>query len=155
MAEQMQQRQVAVKLRIVDVLGGQYIKEEGWTPNYVLTADGRKASRVNLLGTVISAPITDMNYRSVTIDDGSRNISVRSFDEADPFQGLNIGDIVFIIGRPRQYGAEIYIMPEIIKKVENKAWIEVRKMELGKIPEPSVQNAAEEAPVSLDDIEPV
>jgi hypothetical protein len=39
---------------------------------------------------------------------------------------------VFLIGRPRQYGSEVYIMPEIIKKVQNKMWIEVRKLEIEK-----------------------
>ncbi len=133
MPEESQKRQVAVKLRIGDILGGQYVVEEGWNPNYVLTKDGRKASRVNLLGIVISNPTVEINYRSVMLDDGSGNISVRSFDEADLFQGISLGDAVFVIGRLRQYSNEIYIMPEIVKKVENKIWIDVRKKELEKL----------------------
>jgi replicative superfamily II helicase len=37
-----------------------------------------------------------------------------------------------IIGRPREYGNEKYLVPEIIKIVEDKRWIEVRKKELEK-----------------------
>ena len=132
MPEQNQKRQIAVKLRVADMLGGQYIKEEGWNPNYILTQDGRKASRVNLLGTIVSMPMVEINYRSAMIDDGSGKISVRSFDESDLFQGIALGDVVFVIGRPRQYGNEIYIMPEIVKKVKDKAWIDVRKLEIEK-----------------------
>lgn len=133
MPEESQKRQVAVKLRISDLLSGRYVVEEGWNPNYVLTKDGRKASRVNLFGVVISNPTIEVNYRSTMLDDGSGNISVRSFDETDLFHGLSLGDAVFVIGRPRQYGNEVYIMPEIVKKVKNKIWIEVRKKELEKL----------------------
>jgi RPA family protein len=133
MPEKSQKRQVAVKLRVSDILSGRYVVEEGWNPNYVLTKDGRKASRVNLLGVVISNPSVEVNYRSAMLDDGSGNISVRSFDETDMFQGISLGDAVFVIGRPRQYGNEIYIMPEIVKNVKNKIWIEVRKKELEKL----------------------
>jgi len=133
MPEQSQQRQVAVKLRISDISNGSYVVEEGWNPNYVLTKKGIKASRVNLFGVVITSPTTDANYKSIAIDDGSGNISVRSFDEGDMFQGVSLGDAVFIVGRPRQYGNEVYLMPEIVKKIENTLWIEVRKKELEKI----------------------
>lgn len=130
------QRQTAVKLRISDITGGRYIKEEGWTPNYVITDLYGQVSRVNLLGTVVSVPAGEMNYRSIMIDDGSSSISIRSFDESDSFKDLALGDVVFVIGRPREFSSEIYIMPEIIKKVEDKKWIEVRKLEIeNNIPE--------------------
>ncbi|MBN2111509.1 hypothetical protein JW707_00250, partial [Candidatus Woesearchaeota archaeon] len=129
MAEQ-NQRQVAAKLRIADITQGKYVKEEGWTPNYVLTQDGKRASRVNLLGAVVSMPAAELSYRSITLDDGSGAIPVRSFDETDMFKEVRLGDVVFVIGRPREYGSEVYIMPEIIKKVQDMSWVEVRKMEL-------------------------
>ena len=48
-----QKRQVAEKIRIKDILGGRYIQEEGWTPNYVETDNGKKVSRVNIIGAVV------------------------------------------------------------------------------------------------------
>jgi RPA family protein len=132
MAGEIQKRQAAMKLWIADLLSGQYVKEEGWTPNYVLTQSGRKVSRVNLIGAVVSLPTVEANYRNLMLDDGTGKVAVRSFDEADPFQGVGLGDVVFVIGRPREYSSELYIMPEIVKKVQNKLWIEARKLELGK-----------------------
>lgn len=145
MAEQ-NQRQIAIKIRIADILQGKYIKEEGWNPNYILTQDGKKASRVNLLGVVVSVPTAEMSYRSINLDDGSGIIPIRSFDETDLFQGLTLGDVVFVIGRPREYGSEIYIMPEIVKKIENKLWIEVRKTELEKEGGQTVHQTTENLP---------
>ena len=97
MAGENQKRQAAVKLWIADLLSGQYVKEEGWTPNYVLTAGGRKASRVNLIGAVVSIPTADASYRNIMLDDGTGNIGVRSFDDTNPFEGIGLGDVVFVV----------------------------------------------------------
>jgi hypothetical protein len=65
------------------------------------------------------------------IDDGSANISLRLFEENKLFESVNIGDSVLVIGRPREFGTERYIVPEIIKKIEDANWIKLRKLELG------------------------
>ena len=75
---------------------------------------------------------TDTNYYSFVLDDGTGKISVRSFEKKDIIENLEIGDIVLLIGRLREFGQERYIIPEIIKKIENKDWVEVRKLELKK-----------------------
>jgi hypothetical protein len=36
-----------------------------------------------------------------------------------------------VVGRPREYMDEKYIVAEIMKKIENPGWVEVRKLELG------------------------
>lgn len=127
------QRQVAYKLRIKEIINGNYVKQEGWNPNYILTGDNRKISRVNLICVVVSKPIEEgTNYNSIILDDGGAKISVRTFDDGKIFDSVEIGDVVLLIGRPREYGQEKYIVPEIIKKIENKEWIEVRKLELKK-----------------------
>jgi RPA family protein len=124
-----QKRQIACKVRVSDLTEGEYIKEEGWNPNYISTKKGEKISRVNIIAAVISIN-NEGNYTSVIIDDGSGNISLRSFEENQQIKNLEVGDIVLVVGRPREYGSEKYIMPEIIKKIENKKWIDVRKLEL-------------------------
>ena len=131
MAQQIK-RQIAEKIRIADLKDGQYIKEEGLRPNYVMLKNGHKISRVNLVGTVVSNN-TDLGYRDVCIDDGSAKISIRAFEQNPAMDALSIGDPVFIIGRPREYGQEIYVLPEIINKIENMKWLEVRQLELAKI----------------------
>ncbi len=128
--EKQQKRQVAYKVRIKDILDGEYVKEEGWMPNYVRLVDGAKVSRVNIIGTIV-LKTDEQNYKSIIIDDASGKLPVRSFEEHELFNGVEIGDVVLIIGRPREFG-EKYIVPEIIKKINDQAWIEVRKVELKK-----------------------
>jgi len=123
-------RQTAYKVRISDLVNGSYVKEEGWTPNYIVTANGLQISRANIIGVLIEKDINQEGYSSLVIDDGSATIAVRSFERHPILEELETGDIILIIGKPREYGNEKYIVPEIIKKVENKKWLEVRKAEL-------------------------
>ena len=127
-----QKRQTAFKARISDISSGKYVKEEGWQPNYVITQSGRKVSRVNLAGVVISPPTDETGFMSAQVDDGSGSISIRVFDNPKLLQGISIGDLLFVIGRPRQYGSETYVLAEIARKIQDKRWMELRKLELEK-----------------------
>ncbi len=119
-------RQIAYKVRINDILNGDYIKQEGWKPSYIKTNFG-KISRVNILATLVSKS----EDNSFIVDDGSNKINVRSFEEID-LSPFNIGDIIMVIGKAREWNSQRYIVPEIIKKINNKKWVTVRKLELGK-----------------------
>src|SRR3989338_7071107 len=120
-------RQVAYKVRIKDLADGRYVKEEGeWTPNYVLVGE-TQVSRVNLIATVVSA---SKDSNSLIIDDGSGKISLRAFNDNKILGNIDIGDIVLVIARPREFSQEKYLVPEIIKKIENHKWLRVRKLEL-------------------------
>ncbi len=135
-----QKRQTAFIVRISDILSGSYIKEEGWQPNYIKLGD-KRVSRVNIIATVISKP-EEEPFKTMVVDDGAR-ISVRSFEENDLFKSIEIGDIILIIGRPREYSEQKYIMPEIIRKVDEK-WAEVRKLQLHMLwPEPAYNQEEE------------
>ena len=122
-------RQVAHLVRIKQLLTGTYVREEGWIPNYVLVDDRRKISRVNLLCSVVSKDDA-ADTKSIVVDDGSGTISLRTFDDANPFSELIVGSTMMVIGRPREYGTEKYIIPEIIKKINNPKWVSVRQKEL-------------------------
>ena len=80
MPEQFQDRQIAVKLRISEIKEGDYVMEEGWKPNYLLTKKGEKVSRVNLMGVVLDKEESGSMFNLV-LDDGSGKIIVRSFEE--------------------------------------------------------------------------
>jgi hypothetical protein len=127
MAFEQQKRQIAYKVKIKDIVQGRYVKDDV-EPSYVLS-DNQKISRVNLLATIVAKSNTG-NPQSMLLDDGSGKISVRFFQEQPKASLIDIGDSVLLIGRVREYNAERYIAPEIVKKIENKAWIEVRKLEL-------------------------
>ncbi len=132
MPSENQKRLVAQKVSIKEILQGEYVKEDGWNPNYIIT-DGKKIYRINLISVVLSkSNQTDTNYYSLLLDDGTSKISARSFEKNYIIENLEIGDVVLLIGRAREYGKERYVIPEIIKKIENKGWIEVRKLELRK-----------------------
>jgi len=125
-------RQTAFKVWISDLLSNPYKKDAGeWSPNYILIND-KKISRVNLLATVIMKyENPDGNYVSITLDDSSSSIRVKAWGDDIPIlKNINIGDTILLIGRPREFSGEIYIVPEIIKKIDNPVWQKIRKLEL-------------------------
>ena len=88
-----------------------------------LIIEGRKVRRVRILGKV-----EDINIGNITsfYVDG---VNVRYFEEKSVY--IEEGDIVDIIGRPRVYDGEKYIMVEIIRKRDEK-WIKLRDLEIKK-----------------------
>lgn len=146
MANEGVKRQTAVKIKISDLKESRYVKATGeWEPNYILTPYNTKVSRVNLLGTVINE-----EENNFTIDDGSGNITIRSFEEP-PYKPA-MGEVLTIIGRPREFSEETYIVPEIIKPITNnkEKWIELRKLELDKL----YKGMKKETPVEVPQKEP-
>jgi RPA family protein len=147
-----QKRQIACKVRIKEIINGRFVQEEGWTPNYVETDDGRKVSRANIIGAVVAKEENgDINYNSIVVEDGTGKISLRAFKEdAKKLKDAKIGDVVLVIGRPREYGSERYILLEIIKIINDRKWIDVRRLEIEK----SRQNNLEkEEAKSIEDAE--
>ncbi len=143
MADEPQKRQVARKLWIRDILAGAYIKEEGFKPNYVLLQDNSRAARVNVLGVVVSTS-TD-GLPTLVLDDGSGKITVRTFEPSARMSAVQVGDAVLVVGRPRQFSNEIYVLPEILRTITDLSWLEVRKRELSPVMAAPVQeNTAED-----------
>ncbi len=148
MAEEQQKRQVARKLWIKDILAGRYVKEDGFKPNHIVLRDNSVAARVNVIGVVVFS--SEEGLPIISIDDGSGRISVRAFEPNERMSSVKVGDVVVVIGRPRQFAAEMYILPEIVRKLSDLGWIEVRKAELAPIqsvpaPEAREENFTEEA----------
>ena len=122
-----QKRQIAYKIRISDILDSRYIKTQGFNPNYI-EKYGKEISRINIIGTIVLKSDQD-NYKTLVIDDGTGKISVRIFESNALLDNINIGDVVTIIGRPREFSSEQYIHIEIIKKID-PSWLKVRDIEL-------------------------
>ncbi|MAF51076.1 MAG: hypothetical protein CMH64_03200 [Nanoarchaeota archaeon] len=136
--QEMQQRQVAYKVRIGEISRGQYVEKDGWEPNYIQVGE-KQISRVNIIANVVDKQIGD-NLSSLTIDDGSGNIQVRAFKEDSiRLNSVEIGDVVIVVGRPRKYGNNFFISYEIAKKID-PLWAKVRQKELGEMPK--VENSA-------------
>ncbi|MBI1972914.1 hypothetical protein HYS50_02830 [Candidatus Woesearchaeota archaeon] len=148
----MQGRQTAYKLWIAEIIDADYTRQEGeWEPNS-LDIKGIKVARVNVLGTITEVFVNPTgDYAAVTIEDGSASVAIRVFKgDVRLVTGLNIGDSILVIGRPKQYQNEIYIVPETVKKLDHPAWMKVRKAELMQargIIQQKVQPAPQEASV--------
>lgn len=135
------ERNTAHKCFIADLLKAPFVRKEGYESSYLSTPYGNIA-RVNLLGAVVSADPT-----TLILDDGTGKLSVRSFEPIT--QAPELGSVVLVIGKPRQYREETYVVPEIIKEIKNKAWIAYRKKELSlrkKVQEPVPEQTPKPAP---------
>jgi RPA family protein len=131
MEEKVKIRQTAYKVPIAAIIKGRYVKDsEGVSPNYIEFGQ-LKFSRVNLIAIVVSVEGNAGMVNSIAIDDGTEKISLRSFEQGLP-QDILVGDIIMVIGRPREFGNEKYIVPEIIKKT-NEKWMRIRNLELQKL----------------------
>ena len=127
--QKFQKRQTAYKVRVKDILNSKYTKTEGSASNY-LELDEKKISRVNVMGVIVQKLELD-NYKTIMMDDGTGRISTRVFEENMLLDKVDVGDVVLIIGRPREFSSEKYIIIETIKKI-NPIWAKVRKLEFEK-----------------------
>lgn len=123
-----QKRQIAYKARICDILNGGFARGD-FSSGYI-RVNNVDVSRVNIIATVVYKPEHTANYGSVIVDDGTGRISLRSFNDGNVFLKSNIGDVILIIGRVREFNNERYISSEIFKKINNIDWVNVRKLEL-------------------------
>ncbi len=130
----MQARQTAYKLWIASILSSPYTKTTGeFSPNYITFKD-QQISRVNIMANVIETFASpEDTHASLTVDDGSGTIRIRVFkDNLALLRDIEMGDLVLIIGKIREYNNELYILPEIVKKLTNASWGKLRRLELTK-----------------------
>lgn len=123
-----QKRQIAYKIKISDILNGSFIRDE-FSAGYIKLND-TNISRINVIATVVYKAEHASSYSSAVIDDGTGKILLRSFEKVDIFLKVDVGDIVLMIGKIREFNNEKYIIPEILKKINNVGWLNVRKLEL-------------------------
>jgi RPA family protein len=125
-------RHPAVKIWIASLLTSKSMKDEGEFGSTFFVVGNRKVARVNLIASIISVyKNEDGSYASADIDDGSGLIRLKSWrEDVKNLVGLNVGDLVMVIGRPREYAEEIYVSPEIVKRLDNPLWSKLRKLEL-------------------------
>jgi len=121
-------RETAIICTIKDLLSGSFVKTEGLTPSYFSTDRGN-ISRANIIGVIVNR-----DAEGFVVDDGTGRLLLRSFDQQPSISDEDIGALVMIIGRPRIFNEQKYIVPEIIKRIDHK-WGEFRKayLEIHKI----------------------
>ncbi|HLC58522.1 MAG TPA: OB-fold nucleic acid binding domain-containing protein [Candidatus Nanoarchaeia archaeon] len=127
---EIQQRNTAYKVWIANLLKGSYVKGLGEFESGYVEVKNNRVSRVNLVGSVIDR-FEGNNFLSLSLDDGSGVIALRSWNEdVNIFSGVEIGDLILVIGKLKEYSGRAYITPEIVKKLDNPLWLKVRKLEL-------------------------
>ncbi|MBU0898826.1 MAG: hypothetical protein KKB03_01500 [Nanoarchaeota archaeon] len=127
------QRMTAIKMNISDIVNGQWVKKEGFEPSFVVTSSGEEISRTRFLGTVVGKFVAeDGNFASITIDDSTDTIRAKTFKTAKPIDTVEIGDVIDMIGKIREYNAEIYMIPEIVKKIIDPNLELLHRLEINK-----------------------
>ncbi|MBI4452994.1 hypothetical protein HY637_06200 [Candidatus Woesearchaeota archaeon] len=122
-----QKRQVAYKVRISYILNSNFAKDDS-SAGY-LKLGNLNVSRVNVIANIVYKS-EQGNSANAIIDDGTGKISLRIFENNDIFSKADVGDFVLVIGRVREFGNERYVLPEILRKIEDNGWVNLRKLEL-------------------------
>ncbi|MDI6819471.1 MAG: hypothetical protein QMC89_01000 [Candidatus Hodarchaeaceae archaeon] len=126
-------RSTAFKVKIEDLVGGKYVRSpDGTEPSHLLTPWGQRISRARVLATVVEKYLSeDQTYATLRIDDGSETIRLKAWQQdVRTLADLNIGELIDVIGRVREYAGEIYLVPEMIARVEDPNWELVRELEI-------------------------
>jgi RPA family protein len=131
MATTIQKRNTAYKVWISDLLNSNYVNGNSDNSNFFKVRD-KEVHRVNLVANVVFKYDTpERSYGALTIDDGSGSIRLKAWrDDVAILDGVKIGDMVLVIGRPRTFNEETYITPELVKVITDPNWELVRKLEL-------------------------
>jgi len=126
-------RSTAYKLKIEDLVRGQYVRSpEGTEPSYLLTPWNQHIPRARVLGTIVDKFVRDdQGYATLRLDDGSETISLRAWREGVPeLARFEVGDLIDVAGRVREFEGEVYLVPEFIFRVEDPNWELVRELEI-------------------------
>lgn len=129
MADEFKKRQTAYKHSVGMILNGTpRIVQEKFQFQEIF---GNNVYRVSVIGNVVDKYVSNQKpYSNVTIDDGTGTIRLKAFaDNAQTLMPFEIGDTVKTIGIIRLYNEELYIVPEIVVRVDIK-WLLARKLEL-------------------------
>lgn len=120
-------RDVAQRISVAGILNGNFQENEYGAST--LNVNGNPIRRINLLATVVAKNDRE-GQKSLVVDDGTGQIRLRFFENDWQFGKSEIGDFVLIIGRLRRFGAESYVVPEILKPVKDVKWADARRLEL-------------------------
>jgi len=125
-------RSVALKVKIEDLVNGKYVRQSDAEPSHLLSPWGQHILRARAIATVIEKFISqDQNYGVLRVDDGSETIRLKAWgQDVKTLADFKVGDLIDVIGRVREYEGEVYLLPEVIARIEDPNWELVREMEV-------------------------
>lgn len=122
-----------VKEWICNLSHGNYtVTDNPLEPNFLVTPFGEEIHRTRVMGTIVSKYVSeDGNYVSLTIDDTTGTIRVKGWrEDALTLQEYEVGEVVEVFGEIREYRGEIYLMPELVIRVNDPHKELLRELEL-------------------------
>lgn len=126
-----EKRLTAIKSSIGVLARGKFHPAEGFTSGYIVTSQGSKVSRARVMATVVGKFVSeDGLYGSLTLDDETDTIRVKIFKNTKIIEDIEVGDIVDVFGKMREYNGEIYVSPEIVRKITDPNYLILRMAEL-------------------------
>jgi len=125
-------RSTAYKLKIKDLVGGKYVPPSEEAPGHLVTPWGEKVLRAHLIATIVDKFVRDdEGYAAMWLDDGSATIRAKAWGEdVRRMTRFEVGDLVEVVGRVREYDGEVHVVPEVIRRVEDPNWELVRELEI-------------------------
>ena len=124
-------RLVAHKVWLGDLKEENFVQRSGEFESNYVALNNKQVTRVNIIANVVNKfENEDKSYIGITVDDSSAQIRLKTWrEDTKILENVSIGDIVLIIGKIKKYNEEIYILPEIVKKVPPNEEL-LRKIEL-------------------------
>jgi hypothetical protein len=136
-------RNVAHKIIIGDILKSKPVYD---AERFIYAELGsKKIVRVNLLANCVDKFVSEgeKKYGSITVDDASGQIRLKVFgDDVSIVDEILQGDTLQIVGNIRIWNDELYVTPEVVKRVDPR-WLLVRKLE--------IQNARKDLPAPTNE----
>ncbi|MGK0209166.1 MAG: RPA family protein [Patescibacteria group bacterium] len=123
-------RNIAFKMIIGDILKAKPIYEQ--EKMIYAEINGKNVMRVNIIANCVDKYVSEgeKKYASVTIDDASGQLRLKLFaDDIDMVQEILQGDTLQVVGNIRIWNEELYLTPEVIKRVDPR-WLLIRKLEI-------------------------
>jgi hypothetical protein len=122
----MRERMTAVRVSVSDIVNGTYKKDNG---HYVVSPHGVELRRVVLVGFIVEQ-FSRKDLASITIDDGTETIRAWAFDdEAESLEKSASDALTLVVGKVREREGEVYIIPEIIRQIEDPNYLSVHLLE--------------------------
>jgi RPA family protein len=142
--------------------------DESQTPRVLQSNAGEKYFRIKILGIVVNKytkkfigqnlsdnKINENNstssYTAIELDDNTGIIGIRAWrEEAEALNCFQIGDILEVSGRPKEYQGLIYIQYEQARIIEDPHWLLFHELEIIKNKFKSIETKRKQ--ISLDQI---
>ncbi len=128
-----QKRLTSRRALVEDIVSGSYFRREGFQSNYLVTQRGQRLSRVKIVGTVVTKFVNEgETYAFLVIDDGTETVRAKFFQDLENYEKVEEGDLVLVIGKVQEYEGEIYVNPEVVRKVEDKNMLSLNLAEIAR-----------------------